>query len=58
MKNQKKKAEDSFWGHIRCWLTKRTKFDFHTEKDGLDPNAEPMHFYEYECRHCGKKFFI
>ena len=51
-----KKPEDNFWYHFRCWFSKRF-WDIHNEKDSIDIK-QPMHFYEYTCEHCNKKFRI
>lgn len=33
--------------------------NYHDYTDATEPdNKSPMHFYEYTCRHCGKKFYI
>jgi hypothetical protein len=35
--------------------------DYHDYPDAAtpeDPRPDPMHFYEYTCSRCGKKFFI
>ena len=32
--------------------------DFHDHEDSEDNDLGPVHFYEYTCRRCGKKYYI
>lgn len=39
-----------------CWFSTKF-FDIHDYPDG-EELKEPMHWYEYECERCHKKFYI
>lgn len=41
---------------FRCWFSKRF-WDIHDYPDGKE-YKQPIHWIEYECERCGKKFYI
>lgn len=45
------------YGLKRAWRDFKCEADMHDERDS-DSLKEPVHFYRYRCKHCGRRYFI